>query len=110
MLKNEEYNKIKIKKKGRIVNKDILKEYVRHVRKFIDVKKLKKLKIAVDAGNGMAGKVIPLVYKGLPANIVPLYFKLDGNFPNHLADPSKSENLIKLQKIVRERQKHLLKK
>ena len=49
----------------------------------------------------MAGKVIPLAYRGLPAKITPLYFKLDGNFPNHLADPSKSENLVELQKTVR---------
>ena len=52
-----------IKNNGRIIKKDILKGYVKHARKFIDAKKLKKLKIAVDAGNGMAGKIIPLVYK-----------------------------------------------
>lgn len=100
IVENEDYLKSKISKKGKIVKKDILKDYVKHVHKFIDVKKLRKLKIAVDAGNGMAGKIIPLVYKGLPAKIVPLYFKLDGNFPNHLADPSKSENLVELQKTV----------
>jgi len=101
IVENEVYLKSKIKNKGKIIKKDILKDYVKHVHKFIDVKKLKKLKIAVDAGNGMAGKIIPLVYEGLPAKITPLYFKLDGNFPNHLADPSKSENLVELQKTVR---------
>ena len=62
---------------------------------------MKRLKIAVDAGNGMAGKVIPLVYGKLPIKIIPLYFKLDGTFPNHLADPSKYENLKELQRVVR---------
>jgi len=93
----------KIKKLGRIIKKNILNKYKNHVKKFIEVKRLKKLKIAVDAGNGMAGKIIPIVYKGTPVKIVPLYFKLDGNFPNHPADPSKSENLAELQKIVREK-------
>ena len=105
IVENEDYQKISPKKKlfGKVIRKDILKDYVKHVRKFIDFKKLKKLKIAVDAGNGMAGKIIPLVYKGLPPKIVPLYFKLDGRFPNHLADPSKFENLIRLQKTVKEK-------
>jgi len=91
------------KKHGKIIKKDVLKDYVNHVKKFINIKKLKKLKIAVDAGNGMAGKIIPLVYKNLPVRVVPLYFKLDGNFPNHPADPMKHENLIELQKTVKER-------
>ncbi len=89
--------------KGKIITKDILKDYVAHVHSFIDTKKLKKMRIAVDAGNGMAGKIIPLVFKGLPMEIVPLFFKLDGNFPNHLADPSKTENLAWLQGEVKDK-------
>ncbi len=103
IIEKNQYAKIRIKKHGKIVNKNILKDYFKHVKKFIDVKKLKKLKIAVDAGNGMAGKIVPLVYKSLPVKIVPLYFKLDGNFPNHPADPSKYENLVELQKTVKEK-------
>ncbi len=103
IIENDDFKKIKIKKSGKIIKKDILKEYVKHVRNFINVKKLRKLKIAVDAGNGMAGKMIPLVYKNTPITIAPLYFKLDGNFPNHPADPSKYENLIQLQKTVKEK-------
>jgi phosphomannomutase len=99
IIEKQEYNKIK--NKGKIMKKDILKQYTNHVKKFINVKKLKKLKIAVDAGNGMAGKIIPIVYKHLPVKIVPLYFKLDGTFPNHPADPSKSENMTELQKTVK---------
>ena len=101
IIENEEYN-INVKHKGRIIKKDILKDYTKHVKKFIDAKKLMQLKIAVDAGNGMAGKIIPIVYKNLPFKIIPLYFQLDGTFPNHLADPSKYENLVTLQKTVLE--------
>ena len=103
IIEKEEYNKIKIKQTGKIIKKYILKNYAKHVKSFINAKKLRKLKIGVDAGNGMAGKIIPLVYRGLPVKIVPLYFKLDGRFPNHLADPSKFENLVELQKTVREK-------
>lgn len=91
---------IKAKRHGKIVKKNILDDYFRHVRKFIDAKRIKKLKIAADAGNGMAGKIIPIVFKGLPVEIVPMYFELDGSFPNHPADPSKPENLEDLRKIV----------
>jgi phosphomannomutase len=101
IIEKEEYGKIKVKKIGKILKKDILKNYAQHVKKFINIKQLKKLKIAADAGNGMAGKIISLVYKNLPIKIFPLYFKLDGTFPNHPADPSKSENLVELQKIVK---------
>ena len=100
MIEKNQYN-AKIKKTGKIIKKDILKDYSIHVKRFINAKKLKKLKIAVDAGNGMAGKIIPLIYKNLHVKIFPLYFRLDGSFPNHPADPSKYENLIELQKIVR---------
>ncbi|MBI2541221.1 phosphomannomutase/phosphoglucomutase [Candidatus Woesearchaeota archaeon] len=103
IIESGECNKVKISRKGRIIKKQILKEYAKHVKGFIAIKKLKKLRIAVDAGNGMAGKVVPLVYKSLPAEIVPLYFRLDGNFPNHPADPSKFENLVELQKTVKEK-------
>jgi len=91
---------IEPKKRGKIIKKNILADYSKHVKKFIDAGKIKKLKIAVDAGNGMAGKIIPIVFKGLPVEVVPLYFGLDGNFPNHPADPSKPENLEDLKKIV----------
>ncbi len=103
IIEKDEYKKMNAKNVGKIVKKNVIHDYVRHVRKFVSVKKLRRLKIAVDAGNGMAGKIIPLVYKNLPVKIIPLYFKLDGNFPNHPADPSKFENLAELQKYVEEK-------
>ena len=103
LIEGKKYQPLAVKKPKvcKIIKKDILKGYIKHVKKFINVKNLRKLKIAVDAGNGMAGKIIPLVYKNLPMKIVSLYFKLDGTFPNHLADPSKYENLADLQKTVK---------
>ncbi len=89
-------------KKGKILKKNIMEEYAKHVLSFVDKKNIKNLKIAVDAGNGMAGKIVPLAYKKIDAAIIPLYFELDGNFPNHPADPSKYENLKKLQETVKE--------
>ncbi|MCH8067325.1 MAG: phosphomannomutase/phosphoglucomutase [Nanoarchaeota archaeon] len=99
----EKNNYKKNKKKGIIIKKNILDDYVKHVLSFVHKAKIKNLEIAVDAGNGMAGKVIPLVYGKLPMKVIPLYFKLDGTFPNHPADPSKYENLIKLQAVVKEK-------
>ncbi|MCH8329726.1 MAG: phosphomannomutase/phosphoglucomutase [Nanoarchaeota archaeon] len=97
-----EKNKFKKSKdEGRVIKKSILNEYVKHVLSFINPGKIRKLKIAVDAGNGMAGKIIPLIYNTLPVKIIPLYFELDGTFPNHPADPSKYENLKELQKVVK---------
>jgi len=103
IIEKEQYSNVRIKKCGKILKKSILDDYAAHARKFIDAKKLRKLVIAADAGNGMAGKIIPLIYKSLPVKIVPLYFRLDGSFPNHPADPIKRENLAALQKTVREK-------
>ena len=99
IIEKEKYKKNK--RRGKISKKNILNDYVKHVISFIHKDKIRNLKIAVDAGNGMAGKMIPLIYKNLKVKIVPLYFKLDGRFPNHLADPSKFENLRKLQEVVK---------
>lgn len=86
---------------GKIVKKNILSDWVNYTLKFIDPKVLKPLKIVVDAGNGMAGLVWPEVAKDLPMlKIVPLYFELDGNFPNHPANPAEEANLVDLKKKV----------
>ncbi|MGR3296486.1 MAG: phosphomannomutase/phosphoglucomutase, partial [Candidatus Bathyanammoxibius sp.] len=85
---------------GKVIKKDIMDEYVEHVHSFI--KKIRAMRIVIDAGNGMAGKMVPLIFNGLPCDIIPLYFELDGNFPNHEANPLKLENLKALQERVRE--------
>ena len=85
---------------GKVIKKDIMDEYVEHVHSF--VKKIRAMRIVIDAGNGMAGKMVPLIFNGLPCDIIPLYFELDGNFPNHEANPLKLENLKALQERVRE--------
>jgi phosphomannomutase len=79
---------------------DLLGEYAEHVRGFIEPGRMQPLKIAVDAGNGMAGLVVPAVFEGLPVEVVPLYFELDGTFPNHPANPIEPENLRDLQAAV----------
>jgi len=68
---------------------------------FIDPAKIKPFKIAIDAGNGMAGETVPHVFKHLPCEVVPLYFDLDGSFPNHPASPIEPENMVDLQAAVR---------
>jgi phosphomannomutase len=85
---------------GSVDNINILPEYAEHCRSFVDHNALRPIKVAIDAGNGMAGKTVPLVFEGLPFEVVPLYFELDGTFPNHLANPIEPENLADLQRAV----------
>jgi phosphomannomutase len=80
---------------------DVLSDYANHCRSMIDTDTLRPLRVAVDAGNGMAGKTVPIVFEPLPFELVPLYFELDGTFPNHLANPIEPENLVDLQATVR---------
>src|SRR6266566_4608969 len=88
--------------KGQVIQKDVLDDYVQHALSFIDVSKIRPLKVVIDAGNGMAGLMMPRVFSFLPCELVPLYFDLDGNFPNHPASPIEPENMEDLQKKVRE--------
>lgn len=85
---------------GRHSRRELIGEYADHVRGFIDAASLQRTKVAVDAGNGMAGLVVPEVFGGLPLDVVPLYFELDGTFPNHPANPIEPENLRDLQAAV----------
>ena len=79
---------------------EILDEYAEHCRALVDVSSLRPLRVAVDAGNGMAGKTVPIVFGPLPFEVVPLYFELDGTFPNHPASPIEPENIRDLQAAV----------
>jgi phosphomannomutase len=91
-------------RRGALKRQDRLDAYVDHVLGLVDVAKIRPLKIAVDAGNGMAGLTIPQTFKHLPCTIVPLYFELDGTFPNHEANPLEPENIEKLQQVVLQEQ------
>ncbi|HET7637491.1 MAG TPA: phosphomannomutase/phosphoglucomutase, partial [Ktedonobacteraceae bacterium] len=88
--------------RGKITKRDIIDDYVNHVLTFVDVSKIKPLKVVIDAGNGMAGLVLPRVFQRLPCELVPLYFELDGNFPHHPASPIEPENMVDVQQKVRE--------
>ncbi|HZV78734.1 MAG TPA: hypothetical protein VFF60_03875 [Candidatus Binatus sp.] len=87
-------------KRGQITAKDALPAFAQHCLSFIDVAAIKPLTIAIDAGNGMAGLVVPAIFKHLPVKLIPLYFELDGSFPNHPASPIEPENMVELQKAV----------
>ena len=81
-------------------HEDLLQAYADHLHKLISFKGNRRLKIVIDAGNGMAGFTAPAIFDRLGAEIIPLYFELDGNFPNHEANPIDPANLRDLQKAV----------
>ncbi|MDJ0354799.1 phosphomannomutase/phosphoglucomutase [Paenarthrobacter sp. PH39-S1] len=90
---------------GSISEQDVLREYAEYLRSLVDLSGSRPLKIVVDAGNGMAGMTTPAVLgsqllPALPFEIVPLYFELDGSFPNHPANPLEPANLRDLQAAV----------
>lgn len=88
-------------KPGSISQRDVLDEFASHCLSFIHGRAIKPFKIAIDAGNGMAGKTVPYVFKHLPCEVMPLYFELDGSFPNHPASPIEPENMADLQAAVK---------
>ncbi|WP_020520124.1 phosphomannomutase/phosphoglucomutase [Catelliglobosispora koreensis] len=86
---------------GSISSQDMLSGYAAHLHKLVDLTGIRPLKVVVDAGNGMGGYTVPAVLGTLPTlEIVPLYFELDGSFPNHEANPLEPANLVDLQKAV----------
>ena len=87
---------------GKISSRDLLPGYAEFLKKLVDISGIRPLKVVVDAGNGMGGYTVPTVFEGLPLTTIPLYFELDGTFPNHEANPIDPENLRDLQAAVRE--------
>lgn len=85
---------------GSLEQKDVSDDWVNHVLGFVDGIELKPLKLAVDAGNGMAGAIMPKLTERVPFEITPMYYELDGTFPNHEANPLKFETLKDLIKTV----------
>jgi len=86
---------------GSVEKGDVTVEYARHCLSFIDTDGLRPLKIVVDAGNGMAGKMLAPIFEQLPFEVVPMYFEPDGSFPNHPPNPIEPENMAELQERVK---------
>ncbi|MCW8132014.1 MAG: phosphomannomutase/phosphoglucomutase [Planctomycetota bacterium] len=87
-------------KAGKIKKVNFWPAYYKHCRRFADLDPKRPLKIAIDTGNGVMGGHLAALLKGLPVKTVPLYWKPDGRFPNHEANPLKAENIVDLQKAV----------
>jgi phosphomannomutase len=87
---------------GTVSQRDLLSGYAEHLKTLVDLSGIRPLKVVVDAGNGMGGHTVPVVFEGLPIDLVPLFFELDGTFPNHEANPIEPENIRDLRAAVRE--------
>ncbi|MFI2240782.1 phosphomannomutase/phosphoglucomutase [Streptomyces chrestomyceticus] len=87
---------------GTVTQRDVLADYAAHLRRLVDLSGIRRLKVVVDAGNGMGGHTVPTVFEGLPIDLDALYFELDGTFPNHEANPLDPANITDLQARVRE--------
>ena len=88
---------------GNVSEKDVLPDYAHFLRGLVDLRDSRPLTVVVDAGNGMGGHTVPAVLgtqAALPLTVIPLYFELDGTFPNHEANPLNPENLRDLQAAV----------
>ena len=87
---------------GKERSENLLDAYVNFLVSLFDLSKVsRKLKVVIDAGNGMAGYTAPAVMAKLNVEVIPMYFELDGNFPNHEANPIEPNNLKDLQKKVK---------
>ncbi|MEU2395863.1 phosphomannomutase/phosphoglucomutase [Streptomyces sp. NPDC007369] len=86
---------------GTVTEQDTLLGYAEHLKSLVDLGGIRPLKVVVDAGNGMGGHTVPTVFDGLPLELVPMYFELDGTFPNHEANPLDPKNIVDLQARVR---------
>src|SRR5206468_8590636 len=90
-------------KPGTSTRRDLLGDYAAYMKKLVPgIESIRRLSVVVDAGNGMGGLTVPVVFDGLPVDLTPLYFELDGSFPNHEANPIEPANLRDLQAKVRE--------
>nr|WP_202449931.1 phosphomannomutase/phosphoglucomutase [Streptomyces sp. SID4917] len=85
---------------GTTARRDTLTDYAAHLLSLVDLSAIRPLKVVVDAGNGMGGHTVPTVFEGLPLDVVPMYFELDGTFPNHEANPLDPKNIVDLQARV----------
>ena len=86
---------------------EMLTEYVDYLLSLVDMSEMRRLKVVVDAGNGMAGYTAPAIFERLNVELIPMYFELDGTFPNHEANPIDPKNLRDLQKAVKKQKADL---
>ena len=89
---------------GKVSERDMLGEYVEFLLSLFGAELTsasRRLKVVIDAGNGMAGHTAPAVMSRLNVDIIPMYFELDGSFPNHEANPIDPANVVDLQKAVK---------
>jgi len=94
--------------KGHITKRDISSAWINHCLSFVKPDSIKPMKIVIDAGNGMAGYIIPKLASHLPQlEIIPLFFELDGSFPNHIPSPIEAKNMVDLQAKVKAEQADL---
>ena len=91
---------------GSLEHRNLLTAYADHLNELVPVRG-RRLKVVVDAGNGMAGYTVPAVFAGLDAELIPLFFDLDGTFPNHEANPIDPANMRDLQAKVLETGAHM---
>lgn len=95
-----------VEQPGSYREEHILTRYAAYLRELVDLRSIRKLRVVVDAGNGMGGMTVPAVLghatdlEALPIEIIPMYFELDGSFPNHEANPLDPKNLVDLQAAV----------
>ena len=87
---------------GQVRKEDVLKDFIAFMRGFVDPSRLAPMKVVIDTGNGMGGMIVPGIFKGSPVRIIPLFFELDGTFPNHEANPLLPENRRDLVRTVLE--------
>lgn len=93
---------IELRSVGVETQRNMLDEYVDHLLTLVDLRNLRPLKIIVDAGNGMAGHTAPAIFDRLNCELIPMYFELDGSFPNHEANPLDETTLADLKKAIKE--------
>ena len=88
---------------GSVTHRELLSDYAAYMKKLVPgIESIRRLSVVVDAGNGMGGLTVPVVFDGLPIDLTSMYFELDGSFPNHEANPIEPANLRDLQGKVRE--------
>jgi phosphomannomutase len=87
---------------GTLIETDIVEDYLERLFELVPPEDIKGLKVAVDAGNGMSGVILPEIFRRLDVKAFPLYWEPDGTFPNHEANPLKTETLKDLQAKIRQ--------